>query len=629
MKKIILILVTAIAITLMLPMRGNLGLSIHRGETWQDAPITAPFDIPLSKTTMDLEHDRAILASSYVPLFRMDTTDMATWSTDSITAQIFTRGVMPETEWERYKFKTVRILEGNTIKTVPTQEIYTPSTAAHYLLRHGITMPVRPNLSYDERLNIASREDFMNSLSTTRGVIRAGEIIVANGQIIDEPTELLLKSYVSEYETRLGHSSSWVWIMVGRFLIIITILMVNMLFFRQFAENYFGDKLRPVIFTFMLYILMELLLMFTVRFNSLNPYIVPLPIVAIYLITFFNMRVAIFGNITVALLGALMVRMPFDFFIVNFIGGMAAIFMLRHFYQRANLFKAVGVVFGIEILLLGCLTLLSDATLTPAFLRNTIYIVIGTFLMLGFYQAIYLIERLFGFVSELTLLELSDTNQKLLLSLAQQAPGTFQHSVQVANLAEGGAKAIGARPLLARCGALYHDIGKMKNPFYFVENLSGSFNPHNDLQPTQSAEIIRRHVTDGVETARTARIPQQIIDFIERHHGNSIIYFFYSKAKEQDPNADPELFRYPGANPVSKEVSICMMADAVEAASRSLPSYEKEPLEALVDKIIDTQIAEGLLTNSQLSFAEVVTIKETFKIKLNTIYHGRIAYPSR
>lgn len=256
------------------------------------------------------------------------------------------------------------------------------------------------------------------------------------------------------------------------------------------------------------------------------------------------------------------------------------------------------------------------------------YLMLNNFLLLGFYQAIYLVERAFKFVSDLSLLELSDTNQRLLLSLAQQAPGTFQHSVQVANLAESAATAIGARSLLARCGALYHDIGKMTNPYFFTENQSRAFNPHNDIEPIQSAEIIKAHVSDGVEIARKEGIPQQIINFIEQHHANSIISFFYNKANSGDANVDDKLFRYPGVCPYSKEVSICMMADAVEASSRSLGSYDSQQLDALVDKIIDSQMEQGLFVNSDLTFAEIGTIKTLFKQKLFNIYHGRIAYPS-
>lgn len=627
MKKVLLLIITAIAITIALPQRTILNANVNLGQQWTGQTLYAPFDIPIKKSVQEIEIDRNLLAKNYIPIFRKDTTNQRFKYADSIMQRIYRVGIMPENEYGQLSGNKIRVASGNRIEIVPIEEIFTPQKAEELLQKRGYFVQITPNLSYDEKLNSIARGDELRNLSTTKGVVRQREVIVSNGQVIDEQVALVLDSYYNAYQMEVG-TSTWIWATLGRFLIISAILAINLIFFIQFAQPYFGNSIKPLVFTFLIYIFMAMMVAITVRFDSLNPLLVPLPIVAIYLITFFNMRVAIFGNISVALLCALFVKEPFSFFLINFIAGMVAIFMMRHMYHRSYLFKAVGVIFLIELIIGICQQMVSGDGFKIESTYMALYLLINNFLLLGFYQIIYLIEHTFGFVSDLTLLELSDTNQRLLKNLAQQAPGTFQHSVQVANLAESAAREIGARPLLTRCGALYHDVGKMNNPFYFTENQTGVFNPHNDIDPLQSAAIIKAHVSDGVEIAHKERIPQQIVDFIEQHHANSIIYYFFKKAQQTDPNVGPNLYRYPGVCPSSKEVSICMMADAVEAASRSLPSYDKEPLEQLVDTIIDNQVANGLLINSDLTFDEVGRIKVLFKQKLNNIYHGRIAYPT-
>lgn len=629
MKKVLLLLVTAIVLTILLPQRTLFNPEVEIGGTWSGKTLFAPFDIPIKKTGQEIELERALVASNYIPIYRKNADNFkVTDYADSLLKTVYMAGIMSDAEYERLSGDRVRVAYDNNVITKPKQEIYTASNAKTFLQRRGYLIDVVPNLSYDEKLNTAARNDQMRALSSTKGVIRQNEIIISNNQVVDEQVAMILDSYYSAYKDKVG-SSSWIWSTIGRFLLILIVLGLNLMFFLQFANMYFGNTLKPLIFTFVCYVIMAAIIAVTNRFESLSPLLVPLPIVAIYLITFFNMRVAIFGNISVALICALFVKESFGFFLLNFIAGMMAIFMMRHMYHRSYLFKAIGVVFLIEMLIVLCLEMVAGEVLKIQTSIMIISLIINNFLLLGFYQTIYLIEHSFGFVSDLTLLELSDTNQPLLKNLAHQAPGTFQHSVQVANLAESAAREIGARPLLARCGALYHDIGKMSNPFYFTENQTGVFNPHNDLKPLQSAAIIKAHVSDGAEIAKKERIPQQIINFIEKHHANSVIYFFFKKAQQENPSVDESWYRYPGVCPTSKEVSICMMADAVEAASRSLLSYDKEPLEQLVDNIIDSQVAQGLLINSELTFAEVGAIKTLFKEKLNNIYHARIAYPTR
>ncbi len=635
MKKILLLLLFSAAITAVMPQRGRITLPSAVGDTWEHPSLIAPFDIPLTKSSEQLEDDHNTAKELYAPIFILDTTSSYMFSNDSLVYGIIQKGIIQSSEKERYADRVVRVALGNTIRSTLASELNTldevQALASSRGMPSALSYQLQTNLTYDDKLNEKALQEVLDNISPNSGFIRASDIVIANGAPIDKDAKLRLDSYSHEYQIRMGHSS-WVWMMyLSRFALVLGILTLTWMMIKFWTGELIQQG-KGILFVWSLFFVMVALVSFSDKLPILSVYIVPLPIVAIYLQSFFNTRIAVLGNIAIALLCSVFIDDAVEFFLLNFAGGMVGILMMRHLYHRINLFKAVGVIFIIQGSLLVIYETLELRAPSQDTLRDIIFALGANFLLLGFYQTTFLIEKLFGFTSDVTLLELSDTNQKILLKLAQQAPGTFQHSVQVANLAESAAKAIGANALLARCGALYHDIGKMQNPFYFVENLSGTFNPHDDLNPQQSAEIIRAHVSDGVAIAQQGRIPQVIIDFIERHHGDSLIRYFYSRAQNQAQETGQTInindYRYPGERPVSKEVSICMMADAVEAASRSLPSYEKEPLEEMVDKIIDSQIAQGEFSGSLLSFAEVETIKSVLKFKLNTIYHGRIAYPA-
>jgi len=654
LKRILVLLVLAIAIAVMIPQRAVVDVSIQRGEVWNDESVIAPFDIPIYKSVSAIDSQTRQILSGFQPIFRMDTTiqkaRMAELQEHMTRVGIFSRGlqdtvkklmryiynkgIIPESERSANIDKTVRVSRDNMVSSILVGELFTPISALQYIGQNSkvnsetLAPYIVPNLTYDERLNNSLRLEELASISRTRGLIRTGELVIARGQMVDAETEQVLSSFKTEYENRLGAGASSYLILLGRFFIILLMLVVNYMFFNRFANQYVGKGFKELLFVMILYVMMSGAMALSVQVTGLSAYIVPLQIVAIYLLTFFNMRVAIFGNFSMALIGALFVRSPFDFFLINFAAGMIGVFTIRHYYRRNSLFRAVAFVFITQVFVFICLALIREASFMTISYRTIIWFVVNAFLMLAMYQLVYIIERIFGFVSDITLLELSDTNQPLLLKLAEKAPGTFQHSIQVANLAESAALEIGANPLLARTGALYHDIGKIDKPFYFVENFSGTYNPHSVLQPRESADIIRHHVSDGVALANKYKLPQQIIDFIENHHGTSKIYFFYAAEKLREGEVkDQEAFSYPGPRPIGKEVSICMMADSVEAASRSLKTYDKEHIDNVVDKIIDTQISERQYENSQLSFEDIARIKQLFKNKLNNIYHVRIAYP--
>ena len=652
-RKIALLTGLALLITLLMPRRAAMNFDFAPGEVWESETLSAPFDIPIYKNAEQIASERKALLEGFQPVFRLDTlvaaTQLRTLEADlnanpslsedereramQVFRHIYGKGVVSDADRADYGDRMVRIDSAHMLQNRFATDLFTPSTAMTYLTAQGIDPEqaaryLTPSLVYDQSLNARLREQLLSRLSRTEGIVRTGEVIVQNGQMIDRHIATLLTSYRREYESRLGQGASGAVLFLGRFLVIGALLTLSYVFFRYFSQRHFSAW-RPMLFVFTLYAVMAALMALVVRTPVLSPYIVPLPVVAILLLAFFDTRVAIFGNISVMLIAALFVRFSFEFFTVNFLAGIAAIFVIRHYYQRHSVFKAVGAVFLVEATTYTAFLWMAQGSLDADY-SGLLWFVVSAFLMLAFYQLVYIFERLFGLVSDITLLELSDTNQPLLLQLAEKAPGTFQHSVQVASLAESAAKEIGANPLLARAGALYHDIGKMENPFYFVENQTGNFNPHSMLSPAQSAAIVRAHVTEGTTLARKYRLPAAIQEFITGHHGTSKMYYFYAEeGRLHDGKVEhPEEFVYPGPKPVRREVAICMMADSVEAASRSLSSYDREAIDSLVERIIDRQITEHQFSQADLSFAEVTRIKELFKTRLNNIYHGRVSYPA-
>lgn len=650
-RRIILLGVSALLITLMMPRRAMIQLNYGIGEIWEEETLVAPFDIPIYKGPEQLAAERKALIEGFQPLFRLDTTVRpsqirgveSTLADDIILTEpdkdhifnvfqhIYQRGVVGEADRATYIDKVIRIDSANVLWNRLMVELFTPTTARDFVVAQEIEPEpymkfIIPNLLYDQSLNVRLREQMLSNLSFTEGMIRSGEVLVAHGQMVDQGVARLLNSFQVEYETRLGKGNNGIVLFIGRFLLVLSILTASYIFFKFFSKKNFENK-RAIIFVYVLFVIMSGLTALTGLTPVISPYIVPLPVVALLLLAFFDVRVAVVGNIIAVLLASLFVRFSFEFFVINYIGGMVAVFVARRYYQRHSIFKSVGVVFLSEAFFYCCFRWIETGSLFVHY-QNIFWFVASAFLMLAFYQLVYIFERIFGFVSDITLLELSDTNQPLLLQMAEKAPGTFQHAVQVASLSESAAVEIGANPLLARAGALYHDIGKINNPYYFGENQSGDFNPHSMLTATQSAGIIRTHVTDGIELARRYRLPAVIQEFITSHHGTSKMYYFYSEEMEEHGKVEhPEDFTYPGPKPIRKEVAICMIADSVEAAARSLKKYDKASIDQLVEKIVERQVAEQQFSNAELTFAEVTRIKELFKNRLNNIYHARVAYP--
>ena len=686
-SNILLFVAGAVIITLMLPNHGVFQYDFKRGEAWKYEPLTAPFDFPVHKTDGELDQEKESLNDNFMPIFLYDSmpgaenlrylagdlgltpavADSARRAAERLRPgrlpgrkgvgvllydrlkKIYDYGIYLPADRGYVKSDGpgpayVRIVRGNTIYTTSLGSLYDSrgaraelaevverylpdSLQEDYLGR--LDHYIASNIAYDPYLNEQAKQRERNEVSRTKGIVAAGTPLVDKGEVIDEDTFQVLESLRSEYRNRIGAEENYWWILLGHFIFVSAILALSLLFLFLFRRK-FTAREGNVLFILFLYLFMVALMVVVDRFTSLNLYIVPFAVVPIYIITFYDLRLSLYEFTSILLLCSIIAPFPYDFFALNFLAGIAGAMVLRNSYNRKRTFLAMGAVLLTYVVGFVAVSLMHEGDIARVEWGTLLWFVVNVFLLLALYQLVYLFEKMFGFVTNITLLELSDTNQKVLLELAQKAPGTFQHSVQVANLAEAAAKEIGANPLLARTGALYHDIGKIYNPVYFIENVSHGFNPHNNIDPVESAAVIRQHVAEGVKLARKIGLPPVIVDFIESHHGDSKIYYFYWKYLEQHGQVEDEsLFTYPGPKPKSREVSICMMADAVEAASRTLEDYSPEKVREAVDKIVDMQIREGSLDDSELKFGEISRIKEVFVNKIANMYHTRIEYPDR
>lgn len=523
---------------------------------------------------------------------------------------------------EAYEFviddATRLLMEGNDLGDV-NREILIDLDLNDYL---------SPNLVFDQQKTNQARAELLNEISLTRGMIQAGERIISRGEVVDNYNFRVLQSLKREYESQLGMSGNFYLVVFGQIILAFIFTLVIFLFLNNFRKEILQSKLK-ILFIFFLVILFLFLARMTIDYSIISIYVIPFAIVPIIIKTFYDSRLALFIHIITILIVGFWAPNSFEFVFLNYVAGIAAIFSLTNQYRRGKLFlTSVLIMFTYCFVYLG-LGVIQEGNFANIDWRRLLWFGGNGLLVLTSYPLIYIFEKAFGFLSDATLMELSDTNQPLLRKLAEIAPGTFQHSMQVANLSEEAIFRIGGNPLLVRTGALYHDIGKTKNPIYFIENQSSQVNPHDTLEFDESARIIISHVKDGVEIARKHNLPEQIIDFIRTHHGTTTVQFFYKSYLNKYPERTNELnkFQYPGPVPFSKETAVLMMADSVEAASRSLKSISNETIDDLVENIINHQIFQDQFIQADITFKDITLIKEIFKKKLKNIYHARVEYP--
>ena len=570
----------------------------------------------------------------------------------SLLREIYQIGIVDISQVEESgNYSEVVVVRGNLAEATPVSELYTPKTAYEYVIeRLKNSIPKRTNyqirkydkffqgfeinnylstnISYDEVKSTTVRRSLINGISVTRGIIQEGQGIISRGEYISDSKYMVLESLRKEYERNLGFMERQL-VIIGKFILVLTSMIILYLFLRRFRKEVLESNTR-IAFILLIVLIMVMIASAALRFNLLSIYVLPFAILPIILNTFFDSRLALFVHFITILLIGFFVPNGFEFVLLNVVAGMVAIISLTDAYRRSKLVvTAVLVILTYSIIYIG-IGLVQEGNLGEIDYKYFSWFGVNGLLILISYPLIYVFEKTFGFISDATLMELSDTNQPLLRRLAENAPGTFQHSLQVANLAEEAVHHVGGNPLLVRAGALYHDIGKIEEPLYYIENQSSAINPHDNLEFEQSARIIIDHVRKGVEMAKKNKLPEAIVNFIRTHHGTTTVQYFYRSFLRKYPEAevDVQKFSYPGPKPDSKETAIVMMADSVEAASRSLKSITESAIEKLVDSIITSQMTDEQYNDAQITFKDITTIKEVFKKRLRNIYHVRISYPS-
>jgi putative nucleotidyltransferase with HDIG domain len=486
---------------------------------------------------------------------------------------------------------------------------------------------LEPNVFYDEELTNRALEEELKNRSFTKGFVAENERIISKGDMVDATKYEILDSLRKEYDTQLWSKSSYNWIVVGYTILVALVLVMLFLFLKKYRlEIYYNNtKLTFILFNIVLFVFLVTIVQ---KYFVSYLYVVPIIILPIVLKAFFDARLGLFTHVLTVLLLGFIVPNSFEFVFLQIIAGMVTILTVSELHRRANLFVSI-----LKITLIYTVAYLAFSIIQNGSEQKIQWVYFGMFALNGVlsFLSLFLIliyEKVFGLVSDVSLLELSDTNSTLLRELNEKAPGTFQHSMQVANLAEASANEIGANAMLVRAGALYHDIGKMLNPMYFIENQTTSVSPHHDLSPTDSAKIIKDHVIKGIEMAKKNGLPDRLIDFIRTHHGTNTIYYFYKMQTDLTPDqVNIDDFKYPGPIPFSKETAILMMCDSCEAASKSLKAPTAHLIDELVEKVINAQMSNGQFMNADITFKEIQTIKKVIKKKLHNIYHLRIEYP--
>lgn len=571
----------------------------------------------------------------------------------SLLEKVYLSGIIDFNDYVEQSGKvpsSIVLVKGNIAEEKDTSEIFTSKSAYDYVLsnfnnyvssrkdpyvkRYGdffrefdVNNFIEVNIYYDEATSNKVKKSMLDGISLTEGMIQEGQRIVSKGDLITPDKFQILESLRKEYEEKLGTVTNYL-VKLGKFVIVFFSMLVIFLFLWNFRREVLDDTLKTS-FILLMVVLFIVVSSFTYRFNKISFYIIPFAILPIVIRTFYDARLALFIHIITMLLVSFFVPGSFEFVFLNILAGIIAIFSLTNLYRRSKLVVSAALVVGTYALVYFGISIFQEGNLSQVEWQNFGWFGINGLLMLVSYPLIYIFEKSFGFLSDATLMELSDTNQPLLRKLAETAPGTFQHSLQVANLAEDAIFKIGGNPLLIRTGALYHDIGKMVDPIYFIENQTGDVSPHDHLTFEESANKIISHVTEGVEMAKKYLLPEPLIDFIRTHHGTSTVQYFYKSYIKTYPEEEVDIrkFSYPGPIPFSKEMAVLMMADSVEAASRSLKKINDQTLDKLVDNIIDYQQSENQFNNANITFKDITDIKEVFKKRLHNIYHARISYP--
>lgn len=591
------------------------------GQPWAYGLVTAESNFAIYKTEAQLDIERQEVLRDYTPCYTLDT-----------TAKQHAIYVLPLAEMDKLRSigcTNVSVIDNRVATQVPVSQLYTPKTAYEATAQN-----IRPNLQYDSITSENMRQNLLSSISLTQGMVQQGEKIIDTGEIVSDRTYQILESLRRTVkEQNISHRQSLTsTIGIAAYIIFLIILFV--LYLHTYRRKLL-DNLRNILFFSILMGIIIGISFLVLQHTAVGLiYLIPFAWVPIITRVFYDSRTAIFIHLITTFIVSIAAPAPYIFISIQVIAGIVAVISLRDMTQRAQLAQTALFLFLIYSIIYTATTMLVTGDIMNVEYRYYIYFAINAVLVICAYGLIFLFERTFGLVSNITLVELTNVNSNLMLEFAEKAPGTFQHSLQVSNLATEAAKRIGAKVLLVRTGALYHDIGKMAHPEYFIENQTGH-NPLQSMPYAEAAKVIIEHVTDGERIARKHRLPEVIIHFIKSHHGTSVTRYFYNsavnQAKEQGKTAQDvrkEDYAYPGPKPHSKEAAILMMADAIEARSRTLNELTEDSISAMVDQMIDTQVADGQFAETKLSFKDLEDIRIVFKQKLIEINHHRITYPT-
>ena len=650
--KFILFLISVALIVYLIPKNSKFQYEFEEGKPWKYETLLSPFDFSIEKSATEIELEKLNISNQSVRYFKKSTV-----SSDSIINSIvlnikekipylYDEGIQrldkvyfPGLVSDFVNFNNdsvyitssdsnlkTRFNELNKVDDFNFDSISYKTSTDSILFDSIIKFSLLPNLIFDELKTDLNKTSLLGKISFFKGFVNSGERIISRGEIVDSEKLSVLKSLKSKFESQIWSKSNYNWVIIGYSIIVGMILFFLLLFLRKNRLNIYLDNTK-LTFIFLIILIFVTISIFVYKFQPFYIYVVPLCSIPLLIRAFFDSRLGLFVHVLTLLVLGFIVPDSFQFLFLHTIAGIITILTPSDLYQRANLFISVSIITGIYIISYFSITIIINGNISDVSLNIPLLFVFNGLATLFVHQLIYIFEKIFGLVSDVSLLELTNTNSPLLKDLSEKAPGTFYHSLAVSNLAEAVAVQISANVMLVRVGALYHDIGKMKNPNYFIENQSSSFNPHDELKAIESSNIIKNHISIGIELAKKNQLPDRVIDFIRTHHGTSIIRFFYDKELKNNTNAIVSDFRYLGPKPFSKETAIVMMADSVEAASKSIKDPNVKLINDFVEKIIDKQIEDNQFIDSDITLKEIQIAKKIFKEKLNNIYHLRVEYP--
>ena len=682
-----LFFISVVVIVYVFPRQAKFKYEFTKGKPWMHETIIAPFDFSILKSDNQIEKEIEIINKEHLPIFNFNDDvfeekaqqyinqfeekwaennnvkkddkftfanifkknnsnynskkyDLAIFGYDKLQS-IYDKGIIQlNGEFEYRDDLNIFVKRGSVAEKIKIDEFYSINSAANEINslnklseeEYKFLVPIllsvlNHNVIYDPYTTENMLSTQLDNVNVTQGLIVAGQVIINKGELITSERYQKLLSLKQEFEGKEWSAVTYYFVLLGQILIVSLVLCILFLYIKQHNKEVLNNVTKITMILFII-LTMVLLSSITLSFNTKYLYVIPFCISPIVLKAFFDNRIALFTHLTTVLLIGFIVPNGFEFVFLQLIAGIVSILTVLKMYKRSQLFISAVKIIAVYIIIYLSLTITYNGSFNGLDFSVLLQLILSGTLTLFAYPIIFIFEKIFSLVSDVSLLELTDTNSPLLRRLSEEAPGTFQHSLQVANLAEMGALEIGANPLLARAGGIYHDIGKLKNPLYFIENQNANLNPHDDIEFEESAEIIINHVLDGINIAKENNLPDELVDFIRTHHGTTTVEYFYKQfiTNFSEDEVDSGVFTYPGPKPYSKETAILMMADSAEASARSLKNPTAEEIDILIEKVINKQIDDDQFINSNITFKEITQLKKLFKKKLANIHHARIEY---